>query len=260
MLSVSALEPGAEYAAYRSVLAAEAQRLPTEWSFKSAPAYRQILEHVSPEQGNAYLEKAHQSPLWGLQARLALVETALFNDSLGKPIKADYASIGIFCSPTNLRYLCQALDILEWIKHLGLNDVQIVEIGGGYGGLALFLKRFAKLARVSIAGYTIVDLPEAGALQRRYADELGIALNTVDATDALAVNLAIDPREWFLVSAYGFSEFSAPIREWYQATVIRHCAHGYLVWNMIPVYEIAEGQQDEPEVPLTGPGNRIVRF
>lgn len=262
-LGVKSPVVGSEYAAYRAVLAAEALLPPEQWTFKRNPVYQAILEHVSTEQGAAYLSHAHNLPHWGMRARTLLCETAMANDRLGSPIKADYPSLGIFCSPTNLRYLCQALEILDCIERLGLDEVHVLEIGGGYGGLALYLHAFAALARVNLIRHTIIDVPEAGAIQGRFCREQGTPVRVVNATASDAVNRAMQapwPPDRFLVSAYGFSEFSASIRDWYQDNVVRHCRHGYLVWNMIPVYPIAEGQTDEPEIPLTGPGNRLVCF
>lgn len=239
------------YAGYREVLAAEAGRKPEEWTFKSNPVYRLILEHVSHEQGRAYLALASQHPRWGAKLRMLVAATALENDLLGKPIRQPFDELGIYCSPTNMRYMWHALSIWDHVEQLGLDYPSFVEIGGGYGGLALWLHR---LAPMTVGSYTILDLPEAAAIQKSAAREWGLPINVDVYFTAMAPGS-------FLVSAYAFSEFSPHVRGWYEQHVVEHCPHGWLAWNMIPVYPFTEAPLTvEDEQPLTGAGNKIVRF
>jgi hypothetical protein len=255
--------PGAEYAAYRQVLKDNAALPPAAWTFKANPAYRAILEHVSPQQGLGYLDEMRLSPAWGSRLRNVIAETAMENDSLGTPERAEFDPLGATCSPTNLRYAAQALAILEHLEGLDIYGVNIIEIGGGYGGLALYLRRMARLFDQRHT-HTIIDLPEAGAIQDRYAVALNVPLNVVDATDAQAVTTLLATfKDWpcYLVSAYGFSEFSEEVRFWYSQNVVPHCQHGYLVWNMIPVYRFTTADLTvTDERPLTSPGNKVVTF
>lgn len=242
------------YGAYRAVLAEQALLKPREWTFKSDPAYRQILEHVTPEQGLEYLALAESSPRWSARMRVRAAEIALENDRLGQPVRSRFDALGIFCSPTNMRYLWHSFQILDWLDALGLKTVNVVEIGGGYGGLALWLTR---LAPTTIKTHTIIDLREAGDIQVAYANELNIPLR---AATPVAASLVV-PDGGFLISAYAFSEFSPEVRDHYQQSVIRHCAHGWLLWNLGPVYPFTDHVYEvADETPLTGQGNKVVRF
>ena len=62
MLAAPAVPP--LWDAYRALLAEEVARPPAHWTFKSHPAYRQFLEHATPEQGEAYLALLCASPDW----------------------------------------------------------------------------------------------------------------------------------------------------------------------------------------------------
>lgn len=235
----------AAYDAYRRVLQEAAGQEPSDWSFKRQPAYQQILEHVSQEQGLAYLALAMQHPRWGGSFRTTVAETALANDLYGQPRRADFDVLGISCSPTNMRYLWHALCVWDHVGALGIDAPSFVEIGGGYGGLALWMYRLAPRRRLS---YAIIDVPEASTIQRRYLDLHGVTLPAGVSGS-------------FLISAYGFSEFSPPIRDEYERNVVRHCPHGWLAWNMIPVYPFTDALLTiEDERPLTGAGNKIVTF
>ena len=54
-----------------------------------------------------------------------------------EPLKYNYKDFGT-CSPTNLRYIYQSMLILKFMKEKLLNNVNVIEIGGGYGGLCFF--------------------------------------------------------------------------------------------------------------------------
>ncbi len=65
----------------------------------------------------------------------------------------------------------------------------------------------------------------------------------------------------FLVSAYAFSEFSEPVRQLYEESVVPYCDHGYLVWNMIAPYQFtSHSLMLEDEQPYAVPGNKMVKF
>lgn len=238
------------YGAYRAVLAAEFKRTPSEWTFKSDPDYRQILEHVSPEQGEAYIAVILRDfpTLWKMHRRV-LLDIALANDSVGKPVTAPFDSLGITCSPTNFRYMWQALSIVQHMQREYLGAQHIVEIGGGYGGLALYL---CWAFPSWIKGYTIVDLPEAGAIQTAFARELNFSIFAPERAGAGG---------YYLVSAYGFSELDPEIRAEYEQKIIPKCQHGFMVWNLIEPYPFT----DKPltivdEDPLTGHGNKVITW
>jgi hypothetical protein len=253
--------PDAVYAAYREVLAEQSSRPPSEWTFKANPAYRRILEHVSPEQGHAYLALLEQSPRWDTRARLIVADAASNNDGVGCPERAEFNRLGITCSPTNLRYAGQAIAVWEHIEALGLSEVHIVEIGGGYGGLALYVSRLARLFECDLASYTIIDLPEPGAIQRAYLKHQRVQAHVLDGTAATGTWVLNDTSPPFLVSCYGFSEFSPEVQAWYEELVVRHCDHGYLVWNGPPRPGFTDKPVTvEPEQPLTGGGNTVIRF
>jgi hypothetical protein len=58
--------------------------------------------------------------------------------------------------------------ILDHIKKNLLNNIDLVEICGGYGGLCLFIFKLSILFNISINSYTIFDLSEPMILQKKY--------------------------------------------------------------------------------------------
>lgn len=275
---MTAPAPTANFAAYRAACAEAAAQPPAAWRFKTDPRYTPILEHVTPEQAAAFLERAAAEfpEVWD-RVRAEAVRLAAANDGLGRPERARFPALGAACSPSNLRYLYHALRVLGHARALGLTELRVVELGGGYGGLALYVLRLAPLLGVAVGDYAIVDVPEAVALQAAYARALDLPLRVIDGLDGDALAGATGPDDGerrYLISAYAFSEFDAETRAWYEARLVRKCAHGFLVWNFcVPLLDVAEKPLGgppypfvdapltvEPERPLTGRDNLVVTF
>lgn len=268
-MTMTAPVPHVDYDGYRRVLASQAALSPDEWTFKRDPAYRQILEHVTQLQAVQFLDLAQREfpDEWGAVADL-LPHLVDENDQYGRPIPELIPAFGI-CSPSNMRYLFHALLTLRAIDALEQGQIHIVELGGGYGGLALYVQRLQYLFKTRVTTYTIVDVPEACALQAAIAEQLGLSLRVFSGLGAEEMAKALlpdDGRQRFFVSAYGFAEFRAQFQEWYAERLIRHCQHGLLVWNYDPywdnpVYQFVNVPLTVvPERPLTGPGNAFVSF
>lgn len=226
--------PSSIYGWYRQSIRAAIQQKPEEWTFKSDEGYRQVLEHVSKDQGTAFLDWSHAA-----QPNLdwdKVVRIATLNDSFGKPIQFDYPGLGMF-SPSNWRYLCHALKVWRHIDSLGLDNVDIIELGGGYGGLALWVRGLAAGRDVRLGTYSLVDLPEAAILQGQFTAACSLrSVWTANGLEAEGLARALRPPGHtgvprILVSAYAFSEFDQETRDWYAEGLIRHCEHGLIVWN-----------------------------
>ena len=229
---------------------------PDEWSFKSNTYYRHILEHVSFEYGNEYLELIEKefSDIYTSNKDIFKM-LALKNDSIGKPILYEYKFFNKISS-TNLRYIYQSLLILSHMKKLNQTTYNVVEIGGGYGGLSFYIHNLSKLFNIEIKSYSIFDLDIITTLQKEYLKQFNINVNTF----ILSQPFHIEDNS-FLISNYAFSELNDTIRLEYETHVIPHCNHGFLAWNFIPIYKFTkESYRFENEMPLTGTNNYFVYF
>jgi len=270
--------PTSNYSDYRECLRQAARQQPAEWTFKSDPLYTRILEHVTPAQGRQFLEqvRGEYAPLWPAIAGL-LPSLVSENDRYGKPDTALFPPLGIRCSPSNMRYLSQALRLLSHAIDMAMGQMHVIEIGGGYGGLALYVHRLSKLfPDVAIDAYTIVDLPEAARVQNMVGAALGVPMVAVNGLDALALSWCLERSRArrFLFSAYAFSEFDAETRDWYEHRVARTCDHGVVIWNFRqgvkgfgpllggPVYQFVDAPlRVEPDRPdMYEEGVLLVRF
>jgi len=232
------------------------------WNFKSNDYYRGILEHVSEKQGDEYLiEIMSRFPeLYG-ENKAYLMQLANTNDSVGLPIKYSFYHFNFTtCSPTNLRYILHSFLILSFMKECNLSELDIIEIGGGYGGLCFYMYKLAHLFDISIKSYCIFDLAEPRLLQKKYIESFNIENENVQYLD-MSEYENLQPNS-FLISNYAFSEISHELQQQYSRTVLNYTSHGFLTWNFIPVYSFIENKKIDAvrEYPLTSESNMYVRF
>jgi hypothetical protein len=232
-------------------------------SFKSVSEYNNILEHLNPEQGKDYLKEC-------LQRNISLIDIHEFckiNDTIGNPQKAEYVlqlnsetSFKLECSPTSLRYVFHSYLILKHIQELGLTNINIVEVGGGYGGLLLALDFFAKKFGISIQSYTILDLPEANMIQIKYLSFQNVSFPYfIKSGNDFGSDL--DRNDYFFISNYCLSEISDNYRISYIENLLPKCPHGFLAWNMQEYKDIGKTVRFEDEVPPICPEqNRMIYF
>ena len=209
----------------------------TEWNFKSDKNYRDILEHVDEKLGTIYFNevKIRFSKVF-IENKKFLAELCKENDKYGKPLKSFFPEFS-FCSPTNLRYILHSLLILEYAQKINLNDLNIIEIGGGYGGLCFFLNKLSRLFDITIKSHTIFDLEEVSQLQSLYLNKLQINNFKVCQLN----NFKDLNNDSFLISNYAFSEIPLEVQKEYAEKVIRpFTSRGFLCWNFIPLYQFIE--------------------
>lgn len=217
-------------------------------TFKTSPIYNEILEHVSVEQGYQYYNHFKHN-----QDILKIIEKFKVNDNIGGPRTYDY-DFGKF-SPTTLRYI----SVLSDLSQLKLDDMDIVEIGAGYGGQYTVLRQYAKPK-----SYTIIDLPEVIKLQRKYIkqqklDDIELNFYSLDNLPELTGDL--------LISNYAFSECVKEIQDKYIQKIINNCKRGYVIHNNFEGYThtdliniLPHNVKEFKEVPNTAPSNVLLTW
>jgi hypothetical protein len=224
-------------------------------NFKSNINVTDMLEHVSYDQGQKYLDiifkQINKIPIQDIISYCEL------NDKIGGGLKYNYSFITT--SPSNFRYILHSHLILTHMKSKNNNEVNIVEVGGGYGGLCLALNHFSKLYDINIKTYNIVDLPEIINLQRLYLSNFNLSFD-LKLHNAYQYGSTVEDTNLFLISNYAFSEISNENQQNYIKTLFGKVSHGFMTWNMIPVYNFGFDYTEEIEYPLTGPFNKYVYF
>jgi len=235
-------------------------------TFKSNEQYREILSHMSYQQGMAYLILAafeYQCVFDNLPWNRIRE-----NDLIGGPVMYDYSSIlsGGFTwehfqlCPTTLRYVYTGLSILHhYMNVCNKTSARILEVGGGYGGQYKILSDLAPVLDIEIESYTIIDLRAASRLQVKYLQHWHLPLTAIEYEDFNPVTFSNDFD--LLIANFSISEFHTEAREMYLKYVVPRCSNCYIIWNTPQIPEDFHTGLHfiENERPLTGKFNRLIR-
>ena len=188
-------------------------------NFKQDSRYTPILEHVSYENGISLIEEMKNYKNILTKETVTKVKE---NDLYGNSTRFNYENFGSI-SPSTVRYIKNSLDILNKFSDKSYNNV--VEIGGGYGGLCKVLHDF-----IPIKNYTIIDLYEPTLLAQKYLNLFNIKVSTRIPTDELTyLSNEID----LLISNYAFSELTISLQKNYIEKVISKTKKFYIIYNNI---------------------------
>ena len=196
---------------YLSACRAAAQGSDFFKNFKSHPAYRHVLEHVSMEEGHQYLDEIEID----YKDKLDEVKE---NDLYGTPITCSYDGVGQI-SPTTVRYLKNTSDI---VTKFGTSFDSIVEIGGGYGGLCKVMSSFVKFEQ-----YLLLDLEECNMLSRKYLSYFNLPTMSYQAEEIVNVEDNFD----LLISNYALSECNRETQMMYIERFVKKSDKFYLMHN-----------------------------
>jgi hypothetical protein len=172
------------------------------------------------------LYKSHSNEVYNNLKKI--IDICNKNDSVGKPYRIETRTLGK-TSVNNIRYIIQSLSILKHMKSLNINNVNIIEIGGGYGGLSYFIKNLCYIFNIKVTSYTIYDLKNVCKFQSKIQEYLGHKIITKTLPDNTNLN-----ENSFLITNYALSELSEDLIKQYNDLVLPYVKNGYITWNVIP--------------------------
>lgn len=202
-----------------------------ETNFKNNPYYMGILEHVSSELGQKYLNLIKTDfPDLSDDHIIGFVQ---LNDTYGSPQKINYnlnITRQIQCSPTSLRYIYHAMTILDHYKKTGCKN--ICEVGCGYGGLCLAINYFSKILNVAIDNYNLIDLPEVCNLINAYLNVHSQHINaTLSIHSSATYGENVSDDKLFFISNYCYTEIDQNHNYMYSNILLPKTSSGFIVWQ-----------------------------
>jgi putative sugar O-methyltransferase len=188
-------------------------------NFRRNRLYHEILEHVSVEDALLYIDEMKNSEKLSDED----INNFKLNDSVGNPITFEHERFGNI-SPTTIRYIKNVLDIDHFLGGTSVDN--IVEIGGGYGGLCRAISSY-----MNFENYMILDLPEVNKLCEKYISKFGnlgekVIQSFYDEVESVE-NIDL------LISNYAFSECSFDLQKSYYDGVISNSDKFYISYNNI---------------------------
>jgi putative sugar O-methyltransferase len=191
-------------------------------NFRRDERFYSILEHVTYDEGVLYIKERLDTNICS-QSFKDLLSKMLENDRIGNPVRYDYLDIGLVC-PTTLRYIKNLYDIASMIDASEPKFNNIVEIGGGYGGLCRMLKSI-----FSINNYLLIDFSEVNQLSKRYLSEYYTDKILWMTPETFSNVNNVD----LCISNYAFSECDRKIQNEYYEKVIKKSKMFYITYNNI---------------------------
>lgn len=187
-------------------------------NFKQDSRYTPVLEHVQKEESLSYISEMKSKELITEKILKSIKE----NDKYGSPTLFNYEEFGLI-SPTTIRYIKNSLDILDYFGS-DINYNNILEIGGGYGGLCKVFSSFN-----NFNSYTLVDLPEPSKLSQKYLNNFDNIKNKIKYINT--ENLISFENLDLVISNYAFSECTKKYQEIYYETIIKNSQRFYITHN-----------------------------
>jgi len=217
-------------------------------NFKSNPSYNRIVGMSREYQAREWSKKIREDK--ELFQKMTLFKR---NDVCAPPGRYSDENFGTI-SPSTMRYVFT----LHNIKRLfGLNtkDIsKIIEIGGGYGGLAFILSNYFNLEK-----YCVIDLPEVTQLCKKYLNRMNVKCFT---------DVDVEEKYDLLIAEYSLTEFDDTQMELYYNKYILKSEMIYVAENFglreekRRAYWLEKFKQDfnvvvEEEYPYSGYKNYI---
>jgi len=173
-------------------------------NFKRDIRLNQIFEHSTVEQGFSYLNHV-------ININRKLLDNVFTNDINGNPVIYNWG-YGLYYSASTLQYIAVLVNLVQLCG--SLDNLRIVEVGGGYGGQA---KTVFDVFTPNC--YHIIDLPEVTSLQYKY-------LHNIEAVDCFTQPTG---QEYDLfISNYALSEIPD---NGHLIELAGRCKHGYITCN-----------------------------
>lgn len=186
--------------------------------FRREAGVREIVEGVPDVVGRGYHAKLCTQ--LGHDALGVEWERITKNDKVGDPVLVELAPHGRAAS-TTMRY---AWNVVDMQRHgVKLDGAHIIEVGGGYGGLCRMICEYH-----DPASYTIVDLPEALDLARRYLAQFNIEPNLESCYDYAEYDIDT------FISNYALTELSRDVQHEYVNKLMKRAKSGYVTYNSQP--------------------------
>lgn len=179
--------------------------------FKQDERLTKIFEHTTRDIAINYIYDILKD-----NPRLLSNKKIYKDDIIGSPRMYDFGFA--VCSSSLFQYLGVLSNLIVYFEDL--SKLNIVEIGGGYGGQCKIIHDYFRPA-----SYTIIDLPETCMLADKYLKTVGAKVDFIHPENI--VNKEYD----LVISNYSITEIREPLRTDYVNKILLNSEKGYLTCN-----------------------------
>ena len=189
-------------------------------SFKTNTAYQKILEHSNISIAEMWLNLIRKDNPWLLD----LMPKFATSDTVGGGEKQTIQSYEI--SPSTVRYVGILNELIN--KFGSLDNFNIIEIGGGYGG------QYKIIADCfTLSSYAIVDLQEPLDLATKYCKAFNLSFDAILPEQTEGFRDQYD----LVISCYAITELDNKEQEQYIKRILSKSSRGWLECNELSSYK-----------------------
>jgi putative sugar O-methyltransferase len=199
---------------YLQVCNDSSQKVHRFLTFRSDSNFCRIVVPGKKEDGEKILKRVSSNP-----DIVKNMEDFRKNDTIGGPMVYNYQKYGYF-SPNTLRYVNTLYELKEYFGNI--DDLSIVEFGGGYGGLCNVMSNSVKWKK-----YTFVEIKETLELAKK------VFLNSKVENVSCVLPGEVDPEEKYdlFISEFGFCELNEEGVDKY-IHILKNSKRAYLSMNL----------------------------
>jgi hypothetical protein len=227
--------------------------------FKKIPAFTFILEHTSEYYAHKYLDllfKRYKSYLKSFNW-----EKLKENDILGSPNIIKFDELIKYCdgyySPSTIYYIYRGIEIIDTILK-EQKKINILEIGGGYGGQCKIIIDLCKFLKIKIENYGIIDLECVSKLQNKYLNYFKYK-NVQYYEYENIKDFGVFERYDTLISMYALGEFEIDMQNYYIDNIIsKYIKKYFIIWNTQNINEYFINDIITDEEPKTNIDNKLI--
>lgn len=183
--------------------------------FRRERGVRDIIEGIPDVAGFGYYAKLKDTEFFKQN-----LERIQKNDEVGNPHLVLFD--GRPLASTTLRYAWNVFDMRR--NGVQLDRGHIVEVGGGYGGLCRMVCEFH-----DHNSYTIIDIPEALELAKRYLAQFELHPKFVSCFEYETIESITT-----FISNYALTELTKDLQDGYVNAFMKHAPSGYVTYNSQP--------------------------
>jgi hypothetical protein len=251
--------PGTDYGSYSHTKVCEMSLTNDNVfnNFKRIPQFERVLEHTTEYNGHQYASAIINR--FNRYFKQLNWDKLKENDKYGNARIIDFPELELInnhYSPSTIHYIFTSLFFIDNILSK-MNNINLLEIGGGYGGLCKVLLDICQMLNVKIENYGLIDLQEASRLQNKYLSNFNFK-NIQHYEYENQLDYDVFKKYNVMLSIYAFGEFPFNVQDYYVKNIISHFENYYIEWNTERTHPHFQDTTILPEDPPTWPLNKSI--
>lgn len=230
-------------------------------SFKRDSEFKYMFEHTTINYGHEYLKMIFEQ--YDKYVLLLDWEKLKENDSIGNAEITSFIELKHYItlnnydfSPSTMYYIYRGLDIINKLLE-DKKEINILEIGGGYGGQCKLLIDMCGMLGIKINNYGIIDKKLPSKLQIKYLNHFNYSnIHYYACEDIVDYNIFKEYN--IVISIYALSEFNLITQNFYVDNILTYLPNYYILCNFFMPQNLFLNNTLIEGLPITGTYHKLL--